>query len=66
MIRSLKKFKPLISNNKIHVMVAHPTVKEFMLSKDLSEKRARWITRVMEFDVDIKITKLVRGRGLCE
>ena len=27
---------------------------------------AGWITKVMEYDVDIKITKLVRGKGLCE
>lgn len=65
-IRSLKKFKALISNNKIHVMVAHPSVKEFLLSKDLNEKRVGWITKVMEYDVDIKITKLVRDKGLCE
>lgn len=65
-IRSLKKFKPLVSNNKIHILVAHPSVKEFLLNKDLSEKRAGWITKVMEFDVNINITKLVRGRGLCE
>ena len=28
--------------------------------------RAEWITKVMEYDNDIKITKLVRGNGLCE
>ena len=47
-------------------MVAHPSVKEFFLSKDLNDKRAGWITRVMEYDVDIQVTKLVRGKGLCE
>lgn len=47
-------------------MVTHPSVKEFFLSKDLNEKRAGWITKVMEYDIDIQITKLVRGRGLCE
>lgn len=65
-IKSLKKFKPLISNNKIHILVAHSSVKEFLLNKYLNEKRAGWITKVMEYDVDIKITKLVRGKGLCE
>lgn len=65
-VRSLKKFRHLISNNKIHLMVAHPSVKEFLLGKDVNEKRAGWITKVMEYDVDIKITNLVRGRGLNE
>ncbi len=44
----------------------HASVKYFLLSKDISEKRAGWITGVMEYDVDIQITKLVRGRGLCK
>ena len=62
-IRSLKKFKHMLSNNKIVLMVAHPSVKEFLLSKDLSDKRAGWVTKVMEYDVKIKVTKLIRGKG---
>ncbi|KAH9293759.1 hypothetical protein KI387_041035, partial [Taxus chinensis] len=65
-IRGLKKFKHLVSNNKIQLLVSHTGVKEFLLSKDLNEKCAGWITRVMEYDIEIKVTKLVCGRGLCE
>ena len=65
-IKSLKKFRHLLTYNKVILRVTHPSVKEFLLSKDLNEKRAGWITRVMEYDVDIQITKLVRGKGLCE
>jgi len=65
-VKSLKKFRHLVSNNKIHLMVAHPSVKEFLLSRDVNEKRAGWITKVMQYDVEIKITKLVRGRVLSE
>ena len=36
------------------------------MNKDINEKRARWITKVMEYDININITKLVRGKGLCE
>ncbi|XP_059066329.1 uncharacterized protein LOC131857648 [Cryptomeria japonica] len=65
-IRSLKKFRHMLSNNKIQLMVSHPTVKEFLLTKDINDKRARWITKAMECDISIKVTKLVRGKGLCE
>ncbi|KAH9308651.1 hypothetical protein KI387_036562, partial [Taxus chinensis] len=65
-IRSLKKFKHLVSNNKVQLLVSHAGVKDFLLNKDLNEKRVGWITRVMEYDVEIKITKMVRGKGLCE
>ena len=52
-IRALKKFKHLLSHNKIHLLVPHASVKDILLSKDISEKRAGWITKVMEYDVDI-------------
>ena len=65
-VRALKKFRHLLSHNKVQLLVPHASVKEFLLNKDVNEKRVGWITKVMEYDIDIKITKLVRGRGLCE
>ena len=52
-IRALNKFRHLLSHNKIHLLVPHASVKDFLLRKHISEKRAGWITRVMEYDVDI-------------
>lgn len=66
MVRELKKFRHMLSNNQIQLLVPQASVKDFLLKKDTSERRARWITKVMEFDLNIKITKLVRGKGLCE
>ncbi|KAH9296570.1 hypothetical protein KI387_040158, partial [Taxus chinensis] len=57
-IRSLKKFKHLVSNNKVQLLVSHVGVKDFLLSRDLNEKREGWITCVMEYDIEIKVTKL--------
>ncbi len=65
-IRALKKFRHLLSHNKVQLLVSHATVKDFLLNKDINEKRAGWITRVMEYDVEIKVSNLVKGRGLCE
>ena len=56
----------MFSNNKIKLLVAHPFVKDFLLNKDLNTKRSGWITKAMEYDIEIKVTKLVRGTGLCE
>ena len=63
-IKALKKFRHLLSHNKIHLLVPHANAKDFLLRKDINEKRAGWITKVMEYDVDIQITNLVRGKGL--
>ena len=62
----MQTFEHLLSNNKVHLLVPHASMKDFISNKDIDEKRAGWITKVMEYDVDIKITKFVRGKGLCE
>ena len=61
MVRALKKLKHFLSHNKVHLLVPHASVKEFLSNKDVNE-----ITKVMEYDVDIKVTKLVRGKRLYE
>ena len=66
MVRALKKFRHLLSHNRVHLLVPHASVKDFLLDKDINEKRFGWITKVIEYDVDMKITKLVRGKGLCK
>ena len=65
-VRALKKFRLLLSHNKVQLLVPHSGVKDFLLNNDINEKRARWITKVMEYEIGIKITKLIRGRGICE
>ena len=52
-ITNLKKFRHLVSHNKIHLLVPHASMADFLLRKDISEKRDGWITKVMEYDVDI-------------
>lgn len=65
-VKGLKKFRHFIACNKTMVYVAHPTIREYIMEDDITEKRANWITKILEYDVDIRPTKLVRGRGLCE
>lgn len=65
-MRALKKFRHMLSNNKIQLLVPHANVKDFLLNKDIGEKRVGRITKVMEYDHDIKITRLVRRRGVYE
>lgn len=66
MMRALKKSRLMLSNNRIQILVPRVSIKDFLLNKDIGDKRGGWITKVMEYDLDIKITKLVRGSGLCE
>lgn len=65
-IKGLKKFRHFIPCNKTKVYVDHLAVREYIMEGDITEKRENWITKILEYDVDIKPTKLVRRRGLCE
>ena len=52
-VRALKKLRYLLSHNKVHLLVPHASVKEFLSNKGINEKRPRWITKVIKYDVDI-------------
>lgn len=53
-VRTSKKFRYLASNNKIYLMVSYSSAKIFLLGMNFTEKRAGWITKVMENDIEIK------------
>jgi hypothetical protein len=52
--------------SKTKVIVPYPTVRNLLVQKDLGEKRANWITSLQEYDLEIKPTKIVKGKGLCK
>ena len=41
-------------------------VKEILTQPDSEGKRGRWIAKIMEYDIEIKPTKLVKGQGLAK
>lgn len=65
-VKGLKKFRHFIVYNKTTVYVAHPTVREYIMEGDIMEKMANWIAKILEYDVYVKLTKIVHGKGLCE
>jgi len=65
-MKRLKKFKHYVSHNKILVFTIHPYVRNYVIQVDLDEGKTIWITKIMEYDVDIKPTRLIIGQTLCE
>ncbi|KAH9316904.1 hypothetical protein KI387_018673, partial [Taxus chinensis] len=65
-MRSLKKFKSMLSTNHMKVLVSHSSVRDFIMGAKISEKRARWVTKIMEYDVTIKAIKLNINPGARE
>lgn len=45
----------------------HFIVKSILTQQDVGmNNRASWVSKIQEFNLDIKPTKLVRGQGLCK
>jgi len=65
-MRGLKKFKHYVSHNKILVYTIHLNVRNYVIQGELGEGEASWITRIMEYDVETKPTKIIKVRSLCE
>jgi hypothetical protein len=41
-------------------------VKDVLTQPDIDGKRAKWIAKLIEFDIEVKPTKLVKGQGLAK
>jgi hypothetical protein len=39
-------------------------MKEILIHPDIDGKRSKWIAKILEFDLEIKPTKLMKGQGL--
>ena len=63
-VKALKKFKIYILHSKIIAYVPNAAIKDILTQPDSKGKRGNWIAKIMEYDVEIKPTKLVKGKGL--
>jgi hypothetical protein len=61
LIKSLKSFRIYILQAKVVAYVPSSSVKDMLIQPDIDGKRSKWIEKLLEFDVEIKPTKLVKG-----
>jgi hypothetical protein len=66
LVKSLKTFRVYILQEKVIAFVPSSSVKDVLVQPDIDGKRSKWIARLIEFDVEIKTTKLVKGQGLAK
>ena len=60
----MKNFKIYIIHAKVIAYVPSAAVKDVLTQPNIDGKRAKWIAKLIEFDVEVKPTKLVKGLGL--
>ena len=62
----MKTFKIYTLHAKVLAYVPLAAVKDVLTQPDIDRKRANWIVNLIEFDVEVKTTKLVNGLGLAK
>ena len=65
MVKALKDFWVYILHSHIVSYVPNIVVKD-ILSQDLDGKRGKWIVVILEYNLEIKPTKLIKGQGLAQ
>ncbi|KAH9296739.1 hypothetical protein KI387_044767, partial [Taxus chinensis] len=65
-VKVVKQFHFYILNSHSVVLVPDTTIKSILTQQEFGTKRGNWVEKVQEYDLDIKPTKLVQGKGLCE
>jgi hypothetical protein len=66
MVKSLKDFRFYVLHSKIISYVPSSSVKDILIHLDLDERRSKSIAKILEFDLEINPTKLVKGQGLAK
>jgi hypothetical protein len=64
MVKALKAFKNYVFHSKIIAYIPTSSIKDILVQSDSDDKRGRWLTKIQEFDLEIKPMRLVKGQGL--
>jgi hypothetical protein len=65
LVKSLKAFRIYVLHSKFTAFVPSTYVKDILIQPDI-DGRSKWIAQILEFDLEIKPTKLVKGQGLAK
>ena len=66
LVKALKGFRVYILHSHTVACVPSIAVKDILTQLDPEGKRAKWIAILIEYDLEIKHTKLVKGQGLAK
>jgi hypothetical protein len=66
LVKALKYFRVYVLHSKIIAYVPSSAIKDILTQSDNDGKRSKWIAKLLEYDMEIKPTKLVKGKGLAK
>jgi len=66
LVKAIKYFRVYILYSHIIAYVPNSVVKEILTQNGPKGKRGKWIATILEYDIEIKPTKLIKGQGLAK
>eukprot|EP00253_Pinus_taeda_P021019 PITA_21019 len=66
LIKALKDFRVYILHSHVLAYVPSAAVKDVLVQTEPEGRRGKWIAALLEYDVEIKPTKLIKGQGLAK
>jgi hypothetical protein len=64
LVKSLKHFRTYVGYSRIIAFVPHSTVKDILPQQDCLGTRGKWVSKIQEYDLEIKPKKIIKGQGL--
>ena len=65
-VKALKKFRVYILHSHFIVFVPSATIKDILTQEEPDGRRAKWTATLLEYGLEIRPTKLVKGQGLAK
>ena len=66
LVKTLKDFRVYLLHSHVIAYVPNANAKDILTQPDADGRRGRWIVALLEYDLEIKPTKLVKGQGLSQ
>jgi hypothetical protein len=64
LVKAIKYFRVYILHSHTIAYVPNVVVKEILTQDNPDGRRGKWIAIILEYDIEIKPTKLIKGQGL--
>eukprot|EP00253_Pinus_taeda_P012239 PITA_12239 len=66
LVKAIKDFRVYILYSHAIAYVPNTVVKDILTQEGIESKRGKWIATILEYDIEIKPTKLIKGQGLAK
>ena len=65
-VKALKEFRVYILHSHSIVFVPSVAIKDILTQAEPDGRRAKWISTLLEYEIEVRPTKLVKGQGLAK